>query len=108
MAVIAEIHEGDIGTIIRATIKDKQADGTLSVLDISGATTLELVFKKPSGTKLTKVAVLTTDGTDGQMEYVTISGDLNETGEWKIQAYIVLPSGSWRSDIGCFTVFENL
>lgn len=111
MACKDEVHLNDIGTIFRATIND--CDETLDpaaqvVLDISSATTTELIFEKPSGATLTKTATFTTDGTDGQIEYATISGDLDEIGTWRIQAYIVLPSGSWRSDIGCFTVHENL
>jgi len=102
-----EVHLNDIGTIFRATINDC-VDGVQSVLDISSATTKELVFKTPLGILKTKTASFTTDGTDGQIEWTTINGDLDEIGEWKLQAYIVLPSGSWRSDIGCFIVNENL
>ena len=104
----AEVHLNDIGTIFRATIKDKDTDCVETVLDISSATTLQLIFKKPGGTSVTQTAVFTNSGTDGKMEYVTVSGDLNEAGEWKIQANMVLSSGTWRSDIGCFTVYENL
>lgn len=108
MSCEAEIHLGDIGTIFRVTIKDQACDGTSSVLDVSSASTLQMKFKSPSGTVSTKNAGFTTDGSDGQVEYTTISGDLNEAGEWKLQVYIIMPSGSWRSDIGTFSVYENL
>lgn len=108
MSCEAEIHLNDIGTVFRTTIKDKACDGTSSVLDVSAATTLNLIFKKPGGTVVTKSASFTTDGTDGQIEYITVDGDLDEVGNWQIQAYIVLPSGSWRSDKGTFYVHENL
>lgn len=108
MSCEAEIHLGDIGTIFRVTLYDKACDGTSAVLDISGATTLEMIFKAPSGAKTTQTATLTGDGTDGQLEYVTVADDLDEVGEWKIQVYVVFPSGSWRSDIGKFTVYANL
>ena len=106
-ACTQQVHLNDIGTIFRATINDC-VSGQQQVLDVSGATTLQLIFKAPSGNTKTKTAVFTTDGTNGQVEYTTVSGDIDETGVWKIQAYIVLPSGSWRSDIGKFTVHENL
>ncbi len=106
-----EVHLGDIGTIFRATINDcTETNGvaTQTAIDISSATTLELIFKSPKGVVKTFTAGFTTDGSDGQIQYTTILGDLDEVGNWKIQAYIVLPTGSWRSDIGQFRVHENL
>lgn len=108
MSCEAEIHLNDIGTVFRATVKDKACDGTSSVLDVGAATTLNMIFKSPSGVVSTKNAVFTTDGSDGQIQYITVDGDLNEVGQWKLQVYIVLPSGSWRSDVGTFYVHENL
>ena len=48
-------HVSDIGTIIQITITE---DGV--ALDISSATTKEIILKKPSGTLLTKTATFTT------------------------------------------------
>lgn len=107
-----EVHLGDIGTIFRATINDCTTDANgdcvQTPIDLSPATTLQLIFKSPSGVVKTKTAGFTTDGTDGQIQYTTIADDLDEIGDWLLQAYIVLPTGSWRSDIGTFKVFENL
>lgn len=100
---VDEIHRYDIGTDLVATIKD----GT-SVVDISGATTRQIILGKPDGTSLTKSGTFTTDGTDGKLQYTTISGDLNICGWWKIQAYIVSSSGEWRSDINNFEVHRNI
>lgn len=108
MACIEDLHIGDIGTVIKVTVQDKDANCVLTALDVSTATTREFIFKKPSGDKLTVTATFTTDGTDGQIEYATVDGDLDEVGEWKIQVYIVLPGGSWRSEIGSFKVSKNL
>jgi hypothetical protein len=103
MAIVEEVHVGDIGTIFRATLHDNGV-----ALDVSSASTLEFTFQKPNGTTLTKTAVLTGDGTDGVVEYTTVSGDIDLHGDWKIQAYVVLPSGNWRSSIVEFKVYENL
>ena len=89
-----EIRMEDIGTKFKITVKDGS-----SVVDISGATTKQLIFKKPGGTKLTKTAVFFTDGTDGIITYDTLSGDLDEDGMWKVQGYVVLSSGTYHSDI---------
>jgi hypothetical protein len=103
----AEVHLNDIGTSFVVTINDC-VSGTPTALDVSGATTLQLIFKSPSGTSSTKTASLNTDGTDGKIKYTTVSGDLNETGTWRLQAYVVIGSGTWRSEVDTFKVYENL
>lgn len=100
----SEVRKSDIGTIFRATLTDQ--DGT--VVDISAASTKQLKFRKPDGTVLEKAATLTTDGTDGKMQYATISGDLNLAGQWKVQGYVVIGSGTWHTDEYVFTVHTNL
>ena len=83
---------GDIGTVFRTTIKDQ--DGT--AVDVSSASTLQIIFKKPDGTILTKTAVFTTDGVNGNIEYPTISGDLDTAGSWTWQARVVIGSTEWK------------
>lgn len=100
-----EIHVGDIGAVFLITIKDSQ---TNTSIDVSGATTKQIIFQKPDGTLLTKDAEFTDNGSDGQIQYQTVSGDLDVKGDWKIQAYIVIPSGSWRTNINNFRVYENI
>lgn len=99
----AEIHVGDIGTIIRGTAKDGSA-----IVDVSTATTKDFIFRKPDGTVITRSTVFTTDGTNGQIEYVTVSGDLDRAGTWSVQLHIILPTGEWKSDIFKFDVYANL
>jgi hypothetical protein len=98
-----EIHVGDIGTTFKCLIKDDDV-----VRDVSGATTKELIFSKPSGETMTKTATFTTDGTDGYIEYSTITDDLDESGYWKLQGHIVLPGLDLRTNIVTFKVYPNL
>lgn len=98
-----EIHVNDIGTVFRGTVQD----GT-SVVDISGATTIQILFKPSGAATRTKTAVLTGDGTDGQMQYTTVDGDLNVDGVWEWQGQVVLPAGTWRTDVKTFVVHRNL
>jgi hypothetical protein len=99
-----EIHLNDIGTIFEVTLQDD----TVAV-DLSTATTLEMVFLKPSGTKVTQTAALSGDGTDGKIRYVSVSGDLDETGVWDLQAHVVLDSDNeFRSSRSQFRVYPNL
>jgi hypothetical protein len=96
---------GDIGTIFRKTIKDQ--DGV--VVNISTATTKELIFTKPDGTQLTKTAVYTTDGTDGKIQYVAVAGDLDLEGKWGYHGHVIIPGGNggdWESTRTPFVVSE--
>ncbi len=77
-------HKGDIGLTIRLTIDD---DGT--VRNISGQSALLIYLTKPNnGNVLTKTGSLTSDGTDGKLEYVTVDGDLDTPGEWTAQGHV--------------------
>ena len=100
---VDEIHVNDIGTVLVSTIKD----GT-SIVDISGDTIKQIILGKPDGTSLTKSGVFTTDGTDGKLQYTTVSGDLNLKGVWKIQGFIITSGGSWGSSTGLFEVHSNI
>ena len=98
-----EIHVGDIGTSFRVTLMDGTA-----VVDLQAATTLNFHFLKPDETTIVRAAALYTDGTDGIIEYLTVLDDLDQDGRWKLQAEVVLPSGTWKSDISCFRVHKNI
>ena len=62
---VNEIHVGDIGTVFTLTIKDGS-----SVIDLSGATTKQIILRKPDRvTSSTKTASFVTDGSDGKIKY---------------------------------------
>ncbi len=100
----ATIHVDDIGTVFEIELKDESG----AVMDVSAATVKQIVFKKPDKTLLTKTAEFSTDGSDGKIRYVAIAGDLDQPKGWSIQGKVTLPSGSWSSEIGAFTVEKNL
>jgi len=101
---MTDIHKGDIGTTFILTIMDGA-----EVVDISGSTTREIYLTDPALSKATHSASLTTDGTDGKMEYATTAANvLDTTGSWQWQGRVVLPSGDWKTDILTFEVVENL
>jgi hypothetical protein len=101
---INEIRVGDIGTNIELTVKDE----TNTVVDISTATTKQLIFRKPNGTLLTKNATFTTDGTDGKIYITTVAGDLDQVGVWYTQAYIEITPYQWHSSYEEMDVYSNL
>lgn len=99
----SEIHVNDIGTRFLATIKD---DGI--IVDISQAISITMIFKKPDDEVVHKIGTLLSDGTDGQVYYDTIVGDLDEAGYYKLQAKVVLSNGTYYTDIYNFQVHCNL
>lgn len=84
------LHVGDVGTIFKHYCRDGETAVDIS----SAAVTKNLVFQDPSGNNTTKAAGFFTDGTDGILTYTTIAGDLDEAGEWFVQAQITLSSGA--------------
>ncbi len=98
-----KVHVNNIGTNFDLYVKENG-----NSIDISGATSKQIIFGKPDSSKLTKTADFITDGTDGGIRYTTQSGDLNTVGIWRIQAFIAISGGSFYSDIQSFQVLPNL
>ncbi len=98
-----KIHFGDIGTSIRIKIQEDNVD-----IDVSTATSMQIFLKKPSGTTTTKTASFFTDGTDALIEYVSVSGDIDEIGTWKIQGWVSLPAGDFFTEVASFKVNRNI
>jgi hypothetical protein len=99
----SEIHVGDVGTQLIATVKN----GT-SVVDISSASSLVIILKKPDGESYEKTALLYSDGTDGKMHYVSVFGDFNAAGKYKIQGRVSIDGATYSSSVESFTVYCNL
>ena len=98
-----EIHKGDIGTLFTFTITNNGA-----TIDLSSASTKQIIFSPPGGVKLTKAAEFVTNGSDGKLKYAAISGDLSVEGLWSAQAHVALPTGEWSSSVVEFMVHPNL
>ncbi len=88
MPTVKEVFVGDVGTVFEITIKE---DGV--VVDVSSATLKQILFLKPDGAVLTASAAFTTDGTDGKIQYKTLSGNINLTGIWHWQGKVTLATG---------------
>ena len=108
MAFVEQAHVNDIGTIFRVTVYDTTSAGGTTVADISGATTKKFTFKRPDGTTFEKTAVFTSDGTDGNIQYLSVDGDLIVAGTCNLQAYVATGAGTWSTSVGTFKVHENL
>lgn len=99
----SEIHYGDIGVNFNITVMNGTA-----VLDVSNADSISIIFQKPDSSDLIKTASLITDGTDGNIRYTTVSGDLDQVGTWQIQAKVDFGASVFSTDIQKFKVYRNI
>lgn len=105
MAVCAipdEIHLNDIGTKFRVTVMEGD-----TAVDLTGFSSIDFIFLKPDKTPL-NVTGTAEDVPNGIVSYTTVSGDLDQTGRWKIQIALVLPAWTGKSNVTEFTVYPNL
>lgn len=99
----SEIHYGDVGVNFNITVMNGTA-----VLNVSGADDIYIIFQKPDGSDLTKTATLVTNGTDGNIRYTSVSGDLDQVGTWQIQARVDFGASVFSTDIQKFKVYRNI
>lgn len=99
----AEIHVGNTGTVFQFQVLDQD-----SAAVPLGGHTLQMVFSRPDTTRLVVTPTFTTDGSDGYIQYSTISGDLNQAGIWRLQAVVTSGSRVWYSNALSFKVFPNI
>ena len=103
----SEVHQNDIGTRFLLTVKDG-AD----YVSISGASALQVDFRKPSDTVINRSGLRLDDGSSisGVMYYDALAGDLDEIGKYKLQGKVFLGggSGTFYTDIHTFQVYCNL
>jgi hypothetical protein len=98
------VQKNNVGTVFRMTFKDCDA----VVIDISSATTKELIFESADGARSAKAGVFATNGTDGVLDYTTEAAFLNIAGTWSIQGHVVIGAQDFYTDIQQFTVIDNL
>jgi len=103
MPDIEKLQVGDIGTAFRIRILDDDV-----VVNLSSCTLKQIIFKKPDGTIVEQTAVFYTDGVDGLIQYVSIDGDIDQTGRWKYQGYVEFGAQSWHTNYVSFLVKDNL
>lgn len=107
MTTRPNMHVGDYGTTIELTVVSK---ATNKALPLGGLLEMHMLFQKPSGATFTKEAEMVTPplGTDGKLKYVIEDGDIDESGQWKVQGSVISDAGEWHTDIETFEVGENI
>lgn len=71
--------------------------------DIASATGLAIKAKRPDGSEVSWVAELAA-GSTTEIMYVTQNGDLNQAGDWKLQAAPTLPNWNGRGETAVLPV----
>ena len=103
------LRKNDVGTIIRWTAAED--DG---VVNVSAATVKQVKLVKPDGTQVIRPLVNSTkatdrkDGTDGRVEYVTVSGDIDQKGTYNWQLFFNLSTWNGSSQRGTFVAEDTL
>jgi hypothetical protein len=101
---MSDLHVGDIGTVLRFTVKE----GT-SILDVSGASVKTLKLLKKDKTVDYFDLDFYTDGTDGIVEYTTTSGsDIDQKGKITAQVYLEMAGGKWHTSKVDIEVDDNV
>lgn len=99
---MSTLYKGDVGTVISLN----------TGINISTATTVSIIVKKPSGgTPLTWAATIGADNMSVEHTIGTgvlgLESALNEVGHYKLQAKVVMPSGTWHGETTSIQVKDN-
>jgi hypothetical protein len=103
-----DVQVGEWGFSIEFVFTDKNG----APIDISAATSMLIIIRKPNGVKLTKTASFTTDGKDGKIKYTTVNGDFDipssDTALYKAQGIVSCSSWNHPSSVEIITVNGNI
>lgn len=99
----SEIHVDDIGVNFNITVMNGSVP-----LDVSNADNIYIIFQKPDGSDLTKSASIVNTGSDGNIRYTTVAGDIDQIGTWQIQAKVDFTISVFSTDIQKFKVYRNI
>lgn len=100
----SEIYVGDYGTALRATIYDQNG----AIVDLSISSNIIFNLEKPDGSIISVPATFVTDGTNGQVQYITEPGDIDMVGHWRLQAVVFYSIREWHSSIYTFKVYKPI
>lgn len=92
--MIPYVFLNDIGTLINVDVGS----------DITGATVHQIKYIKPDGSSGSWDATVSTQ----YLQYTTADGDLDELGDWEVQAYVETPSGKWHGEVTRFEVMKPI
>ena len=98
------IQANAVGLVITLAVKDEAG----AALDLTTATTTQIILKPPQGYPITKTATVPSPATDGKVRYVTEAGVLGVPGKWRAQAFVAVGGNEYYSTTIEFQVGANL
>lgn len=104
MSLTTTLQQNDIGITFTVTVTKQ--DGVTSQ-DISSATSLIIYLIQPDGSVITGSASFVNTGTDGQMQYISQTGDLYQVGIYKIQGEYMVGGNTFYTEKTQFLVESN-
>lgn len=109
MTDVRRLHVGEVGTLLKILVQERDENDVLQTVDISSMLQAHIAFRKgEGGTIISRSLFLYTDGTDGLLVYIFNEGDLDTEGRWDWQMFIQLSSGKWYSRKSYFYVDDVL
>lgn len=99
------IQRTDTGVNFVVTLLDEQ---TNQILNISSATNINFIFRRPDKVTYIVDGSLYTDGTDGKVQYTSQPSDMTVAGLWKFQVSYQLNGATKLSSYTTFQVSSNL
>ncbi|MCX5794971.1 MAG: BppU family phage baseplate upper protein [Elusimicrobia bacterium] len=97
-------QQGDVGLGIVVAVVDSDE----APIDLRAATSKVIRLTAPDGISQDKDAAFSTDGSDGQLVYVTQAGDLAEAGAYSLQAIVAVGGQALSTKVSTLQVLENL
>lgn len=89
-----KLYKGDVGTEVLVDCG----------CDLTGATVTRLKVEKPDGTVIEWTAAI---HQNNYLKYVTVAGDFDQSGEYKLQAYVKLPDWEGHGETTRFRIYNE-
>ena len=91
----SKLYQADEGTVFQVDVG----------VDISAASTTDLKVRKPDGTLVSWVGAAN-GSTNTQIDYTIVTDDLDQLGQYRLQAYVVTATWTGRGETVNFTVYK--
>jgi len=101
---MTEFGLNDLGNILRLTVNTADNEAK----NISAATAITYLLKKPDETVSSLTAAFDTNGTNGKVIYTFIAGNLDQVGLYEVQVKIVTATWTGITSSYLFTVRNTL
>lgn len=108
MTVLKTVQVGDAGVVLRLLVQEWDEDAeAFTTVNISTATVKKILLKPPEGELQEHTADFATNGSDGLIQYTTVTDDLDEDGDWQIQGYVEMGTLKLHTTVKTLVVKAN-